>query len=162
MTASVEVLLRRHASKLLVIDTNLLLLLTVGIADRKRIQRFKRTSEFSEADFDTVSEVAQYFVRRSGLLTTPHVLSETSNLVGRNPDLRYVLAAFVSRAQEVWIRARSLVARPEFLAMGLAAVGMLELAPDLNCVFTTDFELSGQLDSSGGSVLNYNHLRFEV
>ena len=40
MTASVEALLRPHVSKLLVIDTNLLLLLTVGIADRRRIREF--------------------------------------------------------------------------------------------------------------------------
>ena len=98
MTASVEAFVRPHASKLLVIDTNLLLLLPVGSADRKRIQQFKRTREFSEADFEAVYEVADYFVRRSGLLTTPHVLAEASNLVGRNRDLRKVLAAFVSRA----------------------------------------------------------------
>ena len=46
--------------------------------------------------------------------------------------------------------------------MGLADVGILELTPDRHCVFTTDFELSVRLDSSGGSVINYNHLRSQV
>ena len=162
MNDSVRDWLQPHAAKLLVIDANLLVLLIVGSQDRTRISKFERTEGFIADDFDFVREVVEYFARRSGVLTTPHILAEVSNLLRRNPDLRQILGVFVSQVEEVWTRARYLVTRPEFARMGLADVGILDLAGDRHVVLTTDWELSGRLDRSGASVLNPNHWRFPV
>ena len=162
MTNSVRGRLQPHAAKLLLVDANLLVLLIVGSHDRTLISKFKRTKEFTADDFDCVQEVCEYFTCRSGVLTTPHILTEVSNLLGNNPYFRGILARFVLQVEEVWIKARSLVESAEFATMGLADVGILHLVGNNHLVFTTDWELSSQLDSSGASVLNYNHLRFQV
>ena len=162
MIDSVRGRLQPHAAKLLLVDANLLVLLIVGSHDRTLISKFKRTKEFTVDDFDCVQEVCEYFACRSGILTTPHVLTEVSNLLGKNPYFRAILAGFVLQVEEVWIRARSLVESEEFATMGLADAGILHLVENNHLVFTTDWELSSQLDSSGVSVLNYNHLRFQV
>jgi len=41
------------------LDTNLLLLLTVGMLDRKLIGKHKRTQEFTEEDFDLYKEISR-------------------------------------------------------------------------------------------------------
>ena len=162
MTDAARDWLQPHSAKLLVVDANLLVLLIVGSHDRTRISKFERTKGIRADDFDFVREVVEYFARRSGVLTTPHILAEVSNLLRKNPDLRQILGAFVSQVEEVWTRARHLVARQEFATMGLADAGILDLAGDRHVVLTTDFELSGRLDRSGASVLNPNHLRFPI
>lgn len=162
MTDSVRDHLKPHDAKLLVVDANLLVLLVVGSHDRDRISRFKRTKVFTADDFDCVQEVYEYFACRSGVLTTPHILTEVSNLLGRNPDFHEVFEVLVSQVEEVWSRARDLATRPEFVSMGLADVGILDLVSSRHLFFTTDWDLSGRLDGSGASVINYNHLRFQI
>lgn len=62
----------------LLVDTNLLVLFTVGLVNRNRIKTHKRTSKYNEDDYDLL-------VRALGkiqpLYTVPHVLAEVSNLI---------------------------------------------------------------------------------
>jgi hypothetical protein len=45
----------------LLVDTNLLVLLTVGTVNRNRIDTFKRTRQYSQADYDLLLKfVAQF------------------------------------------------------------------------------------------------------
>jgi hypothetical protein len=162
VTDSVRDRLTPHDAKVLVVDANLLVLLVVGSHNRDRISTFKRTKVFTAEDFDCVQEVCEYFARRSGVLTTPHILTEVSNLLGRNPGLQQVFEVLVSQVEEVWTRARDLVTRPEFISMGLADTGILDLVSSRHLFFTTDWDLSGRLDHSGASVINYNHLKFQI
>lgn len=60
------------------VDTNILLLLMVGAADREAIARFKRTKQrFSPDDFDIATGFLRQFSR---IATTASILTETSNL----------------------------------------------------------------------------------
>jgi hypothetical protein len=45
-------LIGKHRSKGVLVDTNLLVLLLVGLVNKRRIRRFKRTRDFTPADFD--------------------------------------------------------------------------------------------------------------
>ena len=67
----------------LLIDSNLLLLLFVGLRDRDRIQKFKRTAQFTIRDFERLAA----FIRRfKEVVTTPSILTEVSNLLGQLPE----------------------------------------------------------------------------
>ncbi len=61
----------------ILLDANLLLLLTVGLMDRGEIVRFKRTSKFSLTDFEALTEIVS---NARLVITTPHILTEVSNL----------------------------------------------------------------------------------
>lgn len=153
---------RQYADHPLVIDTNLLLLLIVGATDPVAISKFARTDEFNHGDFDTVLKIAEFFAVRKGLLTTPHVLAEVSNLLRRRDRFRSTLAAFVvTRTEEHCEPAKHLVQDRLFPAIGLTDVGLLAMACQQHCVLTTDGGLAAAIYSGGGAVINYNHIRFE-
>ena len=61
----------------LLVDTNLLVLFTVGTVNRDRIEIFKRTSRYTKPDFDLLLRVLAKFNK---LYTVAHVLAEVSNL----------------------------------------------------------------------------------
>ncbi len=67
----------------LLIDTNLLVLLVVGVVDRKLISTHKRTKTFTESDFDLLVSVLKRF---NEIWITSHCLAETSNLLKHAPD----------------------------------------------------------------------------
>ncbi|MEH3147011.1 MAG: hypothetical protein PGN34_17050 [Methylobacterium frigidaeris] len=105
-----------------VIDTNLLLLLVVGSADRRYIDGHKRSSgHYTAEDFDTVVQIVGLFPE---IVLLPNVLTEVSSFA-RHPDRparQQVQAKFrqlVERAPEVDIASRLGVGRDEFMNLGL-------------------------------------------
>src|SRR4051812_26562103 len=79
MTAFDEVV-ARYRSKGLLIHSNLLLLLLVGGADVSLIARCKRTKQFDLNDYELLRDFVFQFKK---VATTPHVLTEVSNLAGQ-------------------------------------------------------------------------------
>lgn len=65
------------------VDANILLLFFIGSYDTKLITRFKRTSRFTVRDYELVGNFLAAFERR---ITTPHILTEVSNLAGQLPQ----------------------------------------------------------------------------
>ena len=61
----------------LLVDTNLLVLFAVGTVNRNRIETFKRTCQYTKAEYDLLVRVLGNFER---LYTVAHVLAEVSNL----------------------------------------------------------------------------------
>ncbi len=61
----------------ILVDTNLLVLLIVGSVNRERVSQFKRTSDYSPADWDLLIGILEQISRR---YTLPHVLAEVSTL----------------------------------------------------------------------------------
>lgn len=71
----------RHRGGGVLVDTNLLLLFYVGGYDRNLVERFPRTADrFVASDFDTLNGLLASFDK---VATTPHILTETSNLLGQ-------------------------------------------------------------------------------
>lgn len=64
----------------LLLDSNLLVLLIVGIHDPTLISKHKRLEIFEKADFDRLSIFCEYFV--GGLVVTPNTLTEALTLFG--------------------------------------------------------------------------------
>jgi len=151
----------RGLPRVVVVDTNILVLLLVGAVDRSAIGRFKRTSSFSANDLD----LAQKFLRRfARIATTPGILAECSNLVGQliAPLYDRVFEAFsrlVLVLEEQFLSAREIALIPEFARFGYADAGICALPSSEFVLLTDDFRLSEYLRASDRWVVNFNHLR---
>ena len=75
-------LIAKYRGKGVLLDTNLMLLLAVGLYKRERISSFKRTDQYTARDFSLVADIISKFDRR---ITTPHILAETDNLTRQLP-----------------------------------------------------------------------------
>ncbi len=95
MNSNLKQLIQKHKSKGILIDTNLLLLYIVGLANVRQIRDFGRTSQFTTDDFETVNIVVKLFDRK--IITTPHILTQVSDLIGRNYEFRLLLKLIVEK-----------------------------------------------------------------
>ena len=73
-----ERILDRHSRKGLLIDTNLLILLIIGSLDRNLISTNARTRAYCPADYELLCAFIQ--LSKGPILTTPNILTETSNI----------------------------------------------------------------------------------
>jgi len=145
--------------RVLLLDTNILLVLLVGLFDPGLLQRFKRTSRYADDDFAFVQTKLEEFAGSTRMITTAHILTEVSNLTGqlREParsEVRKALAALVREADEEVVPAKRIVEHDRDLVLGVADTA-IELAVESDSiVFTDDFHLSGLLEARGVEVLN--------
>jgi rRNA-processing protein FCF1 len=145
----------------LLIDSNLLLLLFVGLYDPTRIDKFKRTAQFTVNDF----EVLFAFVKRfKEVVTTPSILTEVSNLLGQLPDrLRHSFYQYFAYAlkelHEHYTPSQELADEKAFPKFGLTDTAILQAANRKYLVLTDDFRLTQYLLSRNVDVINFNHLR---
>ena len=145
----------------LLIDTNLLLLYFVGEVDIKLISRFNRTKEFIKEDFFLLKYIVKFF---DVLVTTPNILTEVSNLAGREKEYYKLLfyENFSKRLtvfREEYIESVQAVASEAFRNFGLTDSVIAELSKDKYLVLTTDFPLANWLQSKKIAVQNFNNLR---
>jgi hypothetical protein len=152
-------LLKRYIGKPAILDSNLLLLHWCATFDPSLVVTFKRLNSFQVEDIDLLSETLSLF---STIRTTPHVLTEVSNLANQLPSWikGYWSEHFSKQIQvisEQWISAATLAA-DDFMWLGLTDAALAELAK-ANVILTLDFPLSNSLESRGLSVINFTHLR---
>jgi hypothetical protein len=144
----------------IVLDTNLLLLWLVARTDVALLQNFKRVQSFTYSDIELLGEILE---RYRGFVTTPHVLSETSNFIDQAPTWRRSalidrLKDFIRSGVEVYTPAMELIERDEFNSLGLTDAGLARLSSD-TVVLTVDYRLAGKIDAIGGNAMNFNHYR---
>lgn len=154
-------LLNRHRQSGVAIDSNLLLLLWIGSFDRSLIVRFKRTQKYTEADFDLLVSV---LARVRVIVTTPHVLTEVSNLAGQLPqdmaeEFRSEMCVAVETLNERNFSVKLAVAEKHFTALGLTDCTLTLLAQQKILVLTDDLPLYAKLNSDAMPVINFTHIR---
>ncbi|MCI5150182.1 MAG: hypothetical protein D3916_12480 [Candidatus Electrothrix sp. MAN1_4] len=71
-------MIRKHRNIGVVFDTNLLLLLVVGLSDRS-VNKHKRLSAFVEEDFQLIKTIAEQF---HAIAAPSGVIAEVSNIIG--------------------------------------------------------------------------------
>jgi len=145
----------------LLIDSNLLLLLFVGLYDRTRIEKFKRTSQFTVEDFELLMAFIQKFKE---VVTTPSILTEVSNLLGQLPErLKFSFyrsfAYGLKNLHEHYTPSEELGNERIFPKFGLTDTAILRAATGKYLVLTDDFRLAQYLSSRNVDVINFNHLR---
>lgn len=143
-----------------ILDTNLLLLWLVARTDISLLLQFKRVQAFTRRDTELLRNVVEPFHQ---FVTTPHILSETSNFIdqapaGRRSYLMDELKDFIRAGIEVYAPATALIQRDEFNALGLTDTGMAQLSAEA-VVITVDYRLAGKVQAMGGNALNFNHYR---
>lgn len=155
-----EDLIRKHSVGGVIVDTNILLLYVVGTFDSNLIPRFKRTSTFTVEDFQTLRAILSFFSR---IVTTPHLLAETTNLLDgvKGPSRQLLfehLATQVQTLDERYEKASELVEGEAFVRLGLADTAVAALSA-AHLVITDDVHLYVYLSAKGVDVLNFNHIR---
>jgi len=161
MSSSVSDTSTAYRCEGLLIDSNLLLLLFVGLRDRNRIQKFKRTAQFTISDFE---RLAAFIGRFKEVVTTPSILTEVSNLLGQLPDsLKYSFyqnfAHALSDLHEHYTPSQQLRNEKAFPKFGLTDTAILQAASGKYLVLTDDFRLTQYLLSQNITVINFNQLR---
>jgi len=131
----VHQLINRHRGGGLLVDTNLLLLYLIG-------RNFKRTQAYTIEDFDLLERFMAEF---KALITTPHVLTEVSNLGDlHGPEreaFRSLFVRTVERSIEHYHESRSVVNESCFRRLGLTDAGISALASHGFLFLTDDLDL---------------------
>ncbi len=114
-------------------------------------------------DYDDVTSLRMVMATFPRIVTTPHVLAETSNFLGQAPVHRRSalireLASYTKTTVEEYRPAQALSQKAEFVALGLTDTGLIDLSDDV-LVLTTDHNLAGRIVTSGGYALHFNDLR---
>ena len=144
------------------LDTNILLFYLVGETDISLLRTFKRVQNFDAQDIEVLRDVLKPF---QTIITTPHVLAETSNFIDQAPhyrraDLFETFRDFIKSNAESYEESKFLSQRDEFFDLGLADTGLSSLSSQFT-VITMDFHLSGRIQQAGGAVINFEHVRSE-
>jgi hypothetical protein len=161
-----EELFLRFKGKAVLLDSNLLLVFLAGSLGVGIFKTFKRISGYNFDDYELLVRLLRSF---SILLTTPHILTEVSNLANSlsgsykldwNINFAALMRSEKTRigVREKWTSAAELSKRREFLPFGIADTALSQLASEALLV-TEDYRLSGFLNRQGISVLNFGDLR---
>jgi hypothetical protein len=162
MSSYVEVLIDRYIAKGILIDANLALLYLVGCHDKRLIGdgKYNKLSKYVVDDYELLVRLKRVFKKA---VTTPHVLTEVSNLTNDLPEqtksecLKKFYETFVG-IEELTIPSLKAAQRPEFHFLGLTD-SALALVSDQYLIVTDDARLVKKLNDSNLEALNFNHLR---
>lgn len=154
-------LLEKHARCGVLVDSSLLIVLLIGRHNRLALTRFPHSKQYQPHEYDILDRFVRLFSR---VITTPHILTEVSNLAGRLPEgnlsrFRHLLAQEVEVYEEQQCEARRAVRSDQFFRLGLTDAAIVHLAGDGLLVLTDDLPLAGALQKAGIDVVNFNHLR---
>jgi hypothetical protein len=159
MKLAANPLLKPYIGKPVILDANILLLQWCASFDKELVCSFKRLNCFQIEDIELLSETLKVF---SAIRTTPHVLTEVSNLANSLPgwikaDWFEHFAKQVQLTPEEWTPAAA-IAKGDFMWLGLTDAALAGLA-STHVILTLDFPLSNSLESQGLNVINFTHLR---
>lgn len=158
----ISALIAKYRGRGLLVDTNLLIGYLIGLLGLQHLKNCRATKSFSKEDFLLLR---QFLTEFTIITTTPHVLTEVSNLAGKLPEslhrpFRLKFRLLIEGLKERRQSAADLSLRQDFLQFGLADSAIAAAAKG-NLVLTDEFALAGFLQSQGVDVLNFNRLRQE-
>jgi hypothetical protein len=145
----------------ILIDTNILLLLFVGLVNRDRISQFNRTEKFLPEDFDLLVRIIEHFQK---VITTPNVLTELSSLINQlgEPERSQCYTVFTQQMNlldEFYLESQEISQLERFPKFGLTDLGILQLAKGKYLVLTDDLRFTSYLQSMEVDVVNFNNIR---
>lgn len=129
---------------MILIDSNSLVVLIVGLMDKKLISTHKRTSIYSEEDFEKLLRVIQSFDR---LLILPNTWTEVDNLLNNfsgNYKWPYIqnMRQMGNIATEKYLKTQLGIRSDYFIELGLTDSLILELGKQCEFLITSDSALS--------------------
>ena len=160
-----EEVIRKYRRKGLLVDANLLVAYLVGSVHPRHLKDCRATTRyFGPEDFPLLSSFLSAF---ESIVTTPHILTEVSNLVGKlkGPllnEVRLLFRELVAVATEHFDWSATISAHEDFLRFGLADTAVSLLAPNRYLVLTDDARLADLLGRRHVDVVNFNHVRMSA
>jgi hypothetical protein len=151
------------SSRALLLDTQLLVLLLVGLTSKDLIAKHKRLRAYAISDF----ELLENMVRSARqIVVTTNVFTEASNLARQTPEpdstrIGETFRLVAQRAEERHMPTRDAVNTNSFLTLGLADSVALECAEGTT-LLTADLDLHIAAAKRGIKSVNFNHLREQV
>ena len=161
MLDSWDSLVRRYRHKGILVDSNPLIGLLVGRFNPAHLHNCRATKGFTEEDYELLERVVARFDQ---VVTTPHILTEVSNLGGKLPeglvtDFRVVFREVIKNLSEQPLAAKVIAQDSHFLRFGLTDTSITLIAPGSYLVLTGELDLYGLLLKRKVDVINFNHLR---
>jgi len=154
-------IMQKYRRKGILVDTNLLIGLLVGSLDPSYLRNRRATKAFTHDDFVLLHRFVGKF---ETLITTPHILTEVSNLAGRLPDnlatdFRTVFRLAVEKWFEKEVSSLKIVRDNGFLRLGLTDTAIAMTVPGSFLVLTDELQLYRVLCERRIDVINFNHIR---
>ena len=130
--SGIEQLVEKYATKGIIVDTNLLLLLFVGSTNRERIQRFSRTEKFTPSDYDVLGNFLYIF---SKIIVTPNILTEVNSMLNQLKDPERIQCArlfgqLISKYDEQYVVSQEVSGQESFVKFGLTDCGIISVAKE--------------------------------
>ncbi len=149
--------------KRVILDAQLLVLLTVGRVNRSSVETHKRTRNFEPGDYEILTS---FLINFDEIALCPNVATEASNLLDpkNDGDLRFAagLAAIVSSFSETYVPTAAAAARPEYGWLGLTDAVLSAMTETGAPLLTRDTGLYTAVLSAGGLALHFDYLRAGV
>ena len=149
----------------IVIDSNLLVLLLVGLFDYDQIEKNRRLNNFEKEDFNKLVLLIEAVSNK--IVITPNILTEVSNLTENyNEETQSSFFKFleiiIKSFEEHNTASTEVISNNQraFYKFGLADSSIVNLSKEEYLIITADFPLYHFLSSQNLNVINYNHLRF--
>ncbi|MDQ1088488.1 MULTISPECIES: PIN domain-containing protein [unclassified Siphonobacter] len=136
---------------MILIDTNALVLLIVGLIDNNLIGKHKRTSIYDEEDFQLLLQVIGDL---NQLVVLPNIWTEVDNLLNnfggtyKYPYLERI-TEIISVTSEKYLDSVSGTKTHSFYELGLTDSLILEYAKECKFLITSDSKLSDYATASG-------------
>ena len=150
------------ATRGLFIDSNLLVLLTVGSVGRELIAKHRRLREYTVGDYEILLDLLGTVDR---IFVTPNTLTETSNLLSQHGEpersrffdrLRFI----IHESEEVVVASAEASDNSAFGRLGLTDAALLEAVTDETPVLTVDLGLYlAALEKSDRAAVNFTYHR---
>lgn len=163
--AEVERFVIQYRPKGLIVDTNIFLLLLIGIYDPSFISQCRLTQQYTPEDFELLKKILSFFRK---IIIIPHVLTEISNLSKRRilpPNLYAYFDStvnFLKSTEEHQLPLSSLlqIEVKKIADFGFTDVAILELAKQIKMpVLTNDAPFYAH-SYKQIPVFNFAHIQF--
>lgn len=141
------------------LDTQLMVLLAVGLTSARIIAKHKNLTEFTRDDFDLLLFLLGHEPR---LILLPNTVPEAANLFRhhRDPERKAIMETF-ARLREYYIASAVVATRREYHRLGITDAAILRCgAPDRE-ILTADAGLYIAATHLGMRATNFNHKREE-
>ena len=140
------------------IDANLLVVLVVGLVDRKLVGKRRRTRTFTPENYDRLLvEIGDL-----PIFVTPNTLTEASNLLEDPEDTRFLdqLRVLIEISKEIVVDSSTAAQNSDFTRLGLADTALLEVISAERPLFTVDSALyRAALSKEEASAVNFTYLQ---
>jgi hypothetical protein len=163
MIPDLQTLIGKYRAKGILLDSNLLVLLFVGLASPDLIENFKRTKNqgFTANEFILLRNIVSAF---SKVATTPHILTETSNYIFQlKGEARQLALGKISNLAQTFkerrVESKKLTQAESFPRFGLTDSAILDLSPKSYFVLSVDVELVIALQKKRIDAINFNNIR---